>query len=117
MDSRMKLAQIKDVESAAQLKSAQSVDLLKDIDAKDTVWTNMESKLGTMTPRQRAAYQGPIKQYHELMTQYQKSITAGNQAEGSKYQASILKKIDALKNTIMVMQMVSGGLGAIARFK
>jgi hypothetical protein len=114
MDTRMKLAQVKDVESAAKLKDAQSTDLLRDIDAKDTNWSidkyGQPFDIKNMSQRDREAYSKSIQEMHKMTSEL-------HRAKGAQAQASILKKIDTLKNSILIMQMVSGGLGAIARFK
>ena len=113
MDTKMKLAQIKDVSAAAKLKDTQADDLAKDMTAKDSDWYNRkggEMDYNAMTPRNKKAY-------FEANQALDKATEQFYRAEGSKEQAEILKKINSLKNIMLIMQTVSGGLGAIARFK
>ena len=117
MDTKMKLAQVKDVEAGAKLKETQAHDLAQDIHSKDSQWINergltvpSQDQINKMSPRDRKAYSESVKELNMAMKELQN-------AKGAKHQASILGKIDTLKNKILIMQMVTSGLGTIARFK
>lgn len=116
MDSKMKLAQIKDVESAAKLKDAQSSNLLKEISAKDSVYLDSKGlapgaeSMKHLSPRERSIY---IQSQREI----QKWSQDISNASSAKEQAEIMKKINQKKDALIIMQLVSGFGGVLGRFK
>ena len=115
MDSKMKLAQIKDVESAARLKNAQSNDLMSEMTAKDksrhvaNTPEEQQKIMQSLSPRER-------KIYAESITELNKAVETYHNARTAKEKETISRKVAALQDKMMIMQMVTGGLGTIARF-
>lgn len=104
MDGRMKVAQIKDVEAAAGLKTAQAQDLLKDMKSKDTVWYRRDGKpidWKSMTSRDRKAWFESIEKIDKATQEY-------HRAGSEKEKKEILQKINNLQNIMMIMNMVTG---------
>ena len=111
LDTKMKIVQVKDVESAANLKDYRARDLKASIHAKDMPYNYKptEEDIKSMSPRQREVYTKSMQELNNLYASLYKAGTAKNQEE-------ITSKIAALQEKILIMQMVTGGLGTIARF-
>lgn len=114
LDSKMKLAQIADVQNSARLKGAQATDLMKDIESKEGLWMKEGMNIQdfdpkNLSPRDRARYYELEKQAIQL----NKELSNSRSAEST---ANILEKIDNLKNIMLIVQMFSGVGGVVGRF-
>lgn len=115
MDGKMKLAQIKDTEAAARLKGAQATDLLKEIESKDKRWFDVNSnKVMDIDPR-KLPYRDR-QRYIEMATKTEQYLKEYQNAKSAKHQQEILGKINDLKNTMLIIQMVSSLGGVVGRF-
>lgn len=113
MDTSMKVAQIKDTNATARLKNTQADDLQKEMSAKDTYWTGKGGApidWSKMSARERSHWAKSQYELRQLEQQLYKT-------KGTKAQAEIMEKINNIKNIMLIMQLATGGLGAIARFK